>query len=218
MLCSLLKRGWRAHSEIGKHTYMCIISMKGTLLRALSSGCTAKVLTFNLKFRPMPTNVWGGPLLTSKRFNWKWLTKDANVYKRVIWVLILIFNLNLNFILSLPPPIKRSSSISSFQMSACYSFKKYIRIYCSSTNQDVQMQQHPCCFCGPANNRLQAGGTCQAGGYSLHNAHRGVVVSSQREASWFSLSGPCHLSIDYWPLQLSPKYLWLNSMHRLNPF
>lgn len=61
------------------------------------------------------------------------------------------------------------------------------------------------------------GGSWQAGG-CLQTIHRRMMVSSHREASWFSFLGPSHLNTWLWPLHVPPRYLWLTSMHRLNPF
>lgn len=52
----------------------------------------------------------------------------------------------------------------------------------------------------------------------LQTIHRRMMVSCHREASRLSFLGPSHLSTWLWPLHVPPRYHWLTSMHRLNPF
>lgn len=126
------------------------------------------------------------------------------------------------------PPFPHQKVIISLFISdvslSCYSFNSSLAdicgTYCSSTNQDWQTQQRPyCTFSGPAVNidsSEEGADRPEDVVYKLFTG--GVMVSSLREASWFSLPVPSHLTTFHWPLQLSPKYLWLTSMHRLNPF
>lgn len=96
------------------------------------------------------------------------------------------------------------------------------RTYCNCTNQDWQTLQHP--HSNPKKtgspHRLKRGGNWQAKDviYKCTQYSQGVMVYAQRSAGWFSLLLPSHITTCHWPLHaMPPQYLWLSSMHRLNP-
>lgn len=73
---------------------------------------------------------------------------------------------------------------------------------------------HPKTTCSP--HRLKWGRSDIV--YKRTQYSQGVMVSAQRAAVWVSLLLSSHLTTCHWPLHaMPPQYLWLSSMHRLNP-
>lgn len=163
------------------------------------------------------------PLPPSKLINLKWLTKGADVFKRESYAIRVLKTFS--FASQLPP----FPSVSSFLITICpdltatrWMYMGHTVVVLIRTDRCSNIPTVP-----PADQQNNTDSSeeswCvhvslqQAGVHPVFTGRK--MVSPQREASRFSLPG----SIPSYHLPLTPpcpppQYLWLSSMHRLNPF
>lgn len=171
----------------GQSSHTCII---------LSKGPAPTRSTWSLG---QHHQLWGDTLLPSELINWKWLVYKWESYVIRVWE-------TFSFASQFPPfPIKRSSVCPATECNRCHldgagdwrctirADRRSLGLTAPSADQSLIET--------PARRELTGRRTSLTNTPSIH---RGMVVSTQREASWFSLPShylpPIHLDTFGYPV------------------